>query len=198
MPRKKCPRRSPSGAADEIAYTAHDLDDGIRSGLLAVGQLEAEPLWREIRSGARERLGDVAERVLDAQTIVALLNLLATDLIEATSARVESAGVQSADDVRGAGTRLVGLSKRTERRFRALKRFVRENLYEHPQVVGASREAERVVADLYHAYRKDASRVPDNVVDRFETDGEARAVADYIAGMTDRFATAAHQRLAQP
>jgi dGTPase len=184
--------------ADEIAYTAHDLDDGIRSGLLAAGQLEAEPLWREIRSGARERLGDVAERVLDAQTIVALLNLLATDLIEATSARVESAGVQSADDVRGAGTRLVGLSKRTERRFRALKRFVRENLYEHPQVVGASREAERVVADLYHAYRKDASRVPDNVVDRFETDGEARAVADYIAGMTDRFATAAHQRLAQP
>ena len=100
-----------------------------------------------------------------------------------------------ADAVRNARERFVRLSKPVERRFLELKRFLRTNLYHHHQVVEMSRRAERVVADLYRIYGDDPAKLPPQVPDRFEMDGKARAIADYIAGMTDRFAQAEHRRL---
>jgi dGTPase len=183
--------------ADEIAYTSHDLDDGLRSGLLDLEQLDAEPFWREFRAGARDRLGGVSEPVLNAQTLIALLNHLVTDLVEATATRLESADVDSADAVRNAEQRFVRLSKPVERRFLELKRFLRTNLYHHDQVVAMSRRTERVVADLYGVYGDDPAKLPPQVPDRFASDGKERAIADYIAGMTDRFALAEHRRLTE-
>ncbi|UCE86801.1 MAG: deoxyguanosinetriphosphate triphosphohydrolase [Deltaproteobacteria bacterium] len=181
--------------SDEIAYTSHDLDDGLRSGLLGMEQLDTEPYWRALRADARRRLGPVSDSVLNAQTVLALLNQLVTDLVEATAERLTAAGLRSAEEVRNARRRFVRFSKEMERRFLHLKRFLRKNLYHHPEVTRMSREAERVVADLYRIYSEDPARLPPQVPDRFDTDGRARAIADYIAGMTDRFALAEHRRL---
>jgi len=184
--------------ADEIAYTNHDLDDGLRSGLLGLAQLEADALWRETRAAAVRRIGAAPERVLQAQTIVALINRLVTDAVEATARRIEAAGVGSLDAVRAHPERLVGFSPAVREGARALKRFLLENLYHHPRVLRMNRKAERVLGDLWQCFREEPRQLPRHVMERFEQDGEARAVADYVAGMTDRFALAEHKRLLDP
>jgi dGTPase len=181
--------------ADEIAYLNHDLDDGLRSGLLSPAQLAEAPLWREASEGTRQRLGDVAEPVFHAQVIVALLNGLVTELIEASAARLAASGVASGDDVRAWPQPLVGFPPEVEAQRRALKSFLYENLYHHPRVLELSRRAEETLGDLYHAYRADPALLPEHVLARFAEEGEARAIADYIAGMTDRFALSEHERL---
>lgn len=183
-------------AADEIAYTVHDLDDGLRSGLLEVDALEKVTLWAETRGELASRLGAVSERVLRAQTIVALINRLVTGLIEATAQRVESAGVRNVDEVRAFEQRLVGFEPALDTRTRELKRHLHDHLYDHPRVRQVSERAVRILGDLFTAYRRDAGLLQDHVRARFAVDGEARAVSDYIAGMTDRFAIEEHRRLA--
>lgn len=181
-------------AADEIAYANHDLDDGLRSGLLREGQLEAVPLWREALREATERHSQAPERVRRAQTIVRLINRLVTDLIEATAARLESDPVSSAEEVEDSETAWVGFSPELAREFQALKAFQREHLYQHPHVLRMSQRGAEVLAALYRFYRGKPERLPERVRARFEEEGEARAVADYVAGMTDRFALAEYER----
>ena len=100
--------------------------------------------------------------------------------------------------MRGAASRLGGLSEGTERARVELKDFLYRNLYHHPDVLRTTQEAERVIGDLFRAYREDPSRLPEHVRARFGEDGEARAIADYVAGMTDRFARSEHARLHEP
>lgn len=181
--------------ADEIAYTNHDLDDGLRAELLELEALATVTLWRDAREAARERLGDPAEGVLRAQTIVTLLDGLATDLVETTAERLAAAGVTCVDDVRKLRERCVGFSSETRSRFYALKRHLFDHFYMHPRVRRRSGRAERVLGGLFRAYRSDPRLLPDHVSARFASDGELRAIADYIAGMTDRFALAEYTRL---
>ena len=180
--------------SDEIAYLIHDLDDGLRSKLLTLGLLEEVPLWRETRRGVCERLRDAEERVRRAQTLVALVDLLVTDLVEETARRVERVGAASVDDVRAAKEPLAGFSEPVHARKSALKEFLYENLYHHPSVRRMTEQAERVVSDLFRFYREDPARLPRRLATRMSEEGEARAVADYVAGMTDRFALAEHER----
>jgi dGTPase len=182
--------------ADEVAYTNHDLDDGLRSGLLRVGDLDGVALWRETRRAASERLGAVSDRVLHAQTIVALIDRLVTNLIETTARRLEALGAASVDEVRGTQERIVELSPDLVERLADLKRFLFENLYHHREVLASNQRAVGVIGDLFEAYRADTGLLPRHVQAHFETDGEARAIADYIAGMTDRFALTEQQRIA--
>jgi dGTPase len=184
--------------ADEIAYTNHDLDDGLRAGLLDLEQLDEVPLWRETRREVIDMLGDVSERVRRAQTIVALINRLVTDLVEASAARLEASGVDSVDAVRATVGRLVGFSPEMEKRKRGLKRFLQRHFYQHPHVLEMSEKGARVLGELYGAYRDEPRHLPANARERFPVDGEARAVADYVAGMTDRFAMAEHWRILGP
>jgi dGTPase len=184
--------------SDEIAYTNHDLDDGLRSGLLTLEQLDGEPLWRETRAGVAARLAGASERVLRAQTIVALINRLVTDVLEASAARIEKAEVASPEAVQALDGTLIGPSPELADATRALKRFLFEQLYQHPRVLRMNRKAERILGDLYGIYRAEPRQLPRNVVDRFSEEGEARAIADYIAGMTDRFALAEHKKLLDP
>ena len=179
---------------DEIAYTNHDLDDGLRSELLDLEQLEEVTLWREARAEVAARMGEVAPRVLRAQVIVALINRLVTDLVESTPQRVASAGVESVDGVRAMARRLMGFSPEIEKGKRDLKRFLDRELYHHPHVVRVSERAAGILGELFHAYREDVSRLPEHVRTRLPVDGEARAIADYVAGMTDRFAIEEHRR----
>jgi dGTPase len=181
--------------ADEIAYTNHDLDDGLRSGLLRVEALDDVPLWREVHREVATRLGDASEPVQRAQTIVALINHLVADLVAATAARLEREAPRDLDAVRRARERMVGFSPALEKGLRELKQFLYRNLYDHPAVVATTNDAERVLAELWSALRADPSVLPAQVRARFADDGTARAIADYVAGMTDRFALAEHRRL---
>ena len=181
--------------ADEIAYLNHDLDDGLRSGLLTDALLAAVPLWRTTRAEVIAHIGAASETVLHAQTIVALINKLVTGVIRASAGRVAESGVASADDVRGQPLALIGPSAELAEEQRALKRFLYERLYHHPRVIASMQQAEETLAALYRAYRRDARLLPPQVAARFAEAGEARAIADYIAGMTDRFAVAEHERI---
>ena len=181
--------------SDEIAYTVHDLDDGLRSGLLELADLKSVALWDDTHRQVRDRLGASSARVLLAQTIRALLDRLATELIENSVARVEKLAVHSVEEVRRTPEPIVGFSAEVAAARRELKRFLYENLYEHSRVAAVSDRAAQAIRDLFATYRKDTSLLPRHVRARFELDGEARAVADYIAGMTDRYALGEWARL---
>ena len=181
--------------SDEIAYTNHDLDDGLRSELLSLEQLDAVPLWRDVHDETRARMPDAPIPVLQAQTIVALLNRLVTDLVEATARRLDAAQPADVDAVRAAPERWLESSPALAKGLRELKEFLYRNLYYHPHVVATTDKAERVLEELWLVYRSDPSRVPEQVRAHFADDGETRAIADYVAGMTDRFALAEHRRL---
>jgi dGTPase len=179
--------------ADEIAYLNHDLDDGLRSGLLDWEQLARVTLWSE--ACAVPPRGDAPERVERAQRIRALLDGLATDLVRETLRGLVAGGFASADAVRRHPEPLVRFSPRVARLQRELKEFLFEHLYQHERVLAVSGRAVQTLGDLYRHYRARPSALPPAVVARFPEEGEARAIADYIAGMTDRFALAEHEKL---
>jgi dGTPase len=181
-------------AADEIAYTNHDLDDGLRSGLLSWEELEELELWRETRAAVTRRLAACSDRVRRAQVIVGLIDRLVTDLIESSAARLEVSAVDSPDAVRAAPERLVGLSGELDKAVRELKQFLHHHFYLHPRVVETTDRAAAVLGDLFRLYRERPELLPEHVRQRCAADGEARAVADYVAGMTDRFAIEEHRR----
>ncbi|HVH04388.1 MAG TPA: deoxyguanosinetriphosphate triphosphohydrolase [Myxococcota bacterium] len=182
-------------ASDEIAYLNHDLDDGLRSGLITAEQLEGIALWREARERVEFAQPDAVESVVRASAVRALIDGLVTSWIEATAERVAESGVASADAVRARKERLGGLPPEAERGRIELKDFLYRNLYHHPEVLRMTKQAESVLGDLFRAFRAEPLRLPEHVRARFAEDGEARAIADYVAGMTDRFALAEHQRL---
>lgn len=184
--------------ADEIAYTNHDLDDGLRSGLLTLEMLETCELWAHTRRSVEQRATAASERVVRAQIIVELINRIVTDVVEESAARLGERGARSIDEIRAAATPLIRPSKAIAEATRDLKRFLFENLYHHPRVLRMNRKAERILGDLYRVYRDDPRQLPRHVTRRFAADGEARVIADYIAGMTDRFALAEHKKLLDP
>ena len=185
--------------ADEIAYLHHDIDDGLRSGLLTIEMLDEQPLWKEARV-ERRRLerADCSFSVARTQTIGALLNRLNTDLIEETSRRLENDPPASVDALRDRREPLVGFSPEVDRRKRQLKSFLYERFYHHPHVQRRSRKAEWIVGDLFRTYRDDPELLPAHVRSRFAREGRLRAISDYIAGMTDRFAMDEHRKLLDP
>ena len=182
-------------AADEIAYTNHDLDDGLRAGLLDLEALDDVLLWSESRREVAETFGGVPERVSRAQTIITLMNRLVTDLVEASASRLAEAGVESVEQVRATPDPLIGYSPEIEKQKRELKSFLDRDFYHHPRVLEMSENGARILARLFDCFGEQPRRLPEQVRARFSSDGEARAIADYVAGMTDRFAIAEHERL---
>ena len=197
------PERGPSPSleaqvadhADEIAYLNHDLDDGLRSGLLDWKQLESVALWADSLAGLPRAVHASGERVLRAQVIRALMDRLVTDLARESARALLEAGVKAPDAVRREREPLIRFSPATGASQRKLKEFLYDQLYQHPRVLEVSRNAERTLGDLYRAYRAKPASLPAHVLARFPEEGEARAIADYIAGMTDRFALAEHEKL---
>ena len=181
--------------SDEIAYTVHDLDDGLRSGLLNHADLKCVRLWNETHQRVLDELGAASPRVLRAQTIRAHVDRLVTELVECSAAKIDASGVGSIEDVRRTQERMIGFAPEIDEIRLELKRFLYENLYEHPQVAEASNRAAEAIRDLFAIYRADLGLLPEHVRARIELDGEARAVSDYVAGMTDRFALGERERL---
>ncbi|MEA3105597.1 MAG: dGTPase [Gammaproteobacteria bacterium] len=191
--------------ADEIAYNNHDVDDGIRAGLITVEQLLEVPLFREYH---REVLGtypDLGGRRLVYEILRRMINRLVSDLIDSSAERLRSSGVGSIADVREHSQPLIGFSDATRDLNYALKTFLREHVYRHYKVRRMTSKARRVVGALFDAFFNDPTLMPvehQNSGGRLErgqgTAGRARAVADYIAGMTDRYAILEHRRLFDP
>ncbi len=188
--------------ADEIAYNAHDMDDGVRSGLLSLEQLEDVPLFSQYR---RETLGvhpDLQGRRLLFETIRRMLSAQVYDVIDATRLALEKAAPVDVQAVRELPA-LVGFSSEMALQSTSLKRFLLQNLYRHPQVAHTTQAAQQVVRDLFEAYMADPAQMPQAHIDRFDGRDRPdaagakpeRVVADYIAGMTDRFAAKEHERL---
>jgi dGTPase len=179
--------------ADEIAYSNHDLDDGLNSGILDLEMLEDIWIWREAKGIASERWRGRDGTVEPRQTITALIDILVTDAIDSTAKRLSAANPATADEARKSEQLLVGYSDRVHVGKRELKEFLRKHFYYHPRVQRMTDRAEKILSDLFRVHREDLSLLPDKAR---EGDGDdARRVADYLAGMTDRFAMSSHAKL---
>ncbi len=180
--------------ADEMAYTAHDVDDGVRSGLLTLLQLDAVALFRRCRDealAAHPALATLAGRRLLFETLRRMLSALVHDLVNATEAALAAHAPASADALRGMPS-LACFSPAVRHDLSDLKRFLFAELYRHPQVMHSTERARSVVTELFAAYVETPAEMP---ADFAAAADSHRAVADYIAGMTDRFALREHQRL---
>jgi putative dGTPase len=178
--------------ADEIAYNAHDLDDGVRSGLLTLEQVAAEPLAARFHAQALAEHPRLQGRRLLYETIRRMLSEQVYDVIRHTRAALAEAAPASADAARAVPAPLVRFGSDMRAQSSALKRFLFANLYRHPQVEATMQAARQIVRELFAAYCADPAQMPASFAARAERE---RAVADFIAGMTDRFAISEHERL---
>jgi dGTPase len=177
--------------ADEVAYNAHDIDDGVRSGLLSLDQLRSVPLVQHYLHEALGEYPKLDEKRLLAETIRRMLSAQVYDIIDATGAALRAADPADVRAVR-ASPPLLCFSPTMRAASTELKRFLFANLYRHAQVHETRQRAEEVLRDLFGLYIGDAGLMP---AEYAQTDDLPRACADYIAGMTDRFALKEHQRL---
>ncbi len=193
--------------ADEIAYNNHDVDDGLRSGLITLEQLREVRLFARHCAAVESEYPELRGRRLIHETVRHIINTLVCDLIDTTSAQLAEAAPRSPDEVRAA-PRLAAFSAPLLEESRELKRFLRVNLYRHHQVLRMTNKAQRIIADLFDAFLSMPQLLPPQYQVRgvseetksgaesgAESGIQARAVADYIAGMTDRYAIKEHRRL---
>lgn len=184
-------------AADEMAYTTHDLDDGLRSGMVTPHALDGIALW-EILVGTFNWRGPLLQDLERHRMIRHLVGLMVTDMIAATDARLKESGAKSALDVQKLAYNVIGYSEDMQRRNRELKDFLYTKLYRHYRVVRMQVKAEHIIEDLFDAYKAEPLILPDHVQQWIPARGLERTLCDYIAGMTDRYAIDEHARLHDP
>ena len=181
--------------ADEIAYNNHDIDDGLRSGLLTVEQMQEVGLYARYSAEVQKQFPAISGRRAINETVRRMINALVVDLIDTSRAKIAEAGVKTIDDVRNAPP-LIGFSESMKGEAQELKRFLRNNLYQHYQVNRMTSKARRIVTDLFGIFLSGPQLLPpDYQVDGSDVIEQARRVADYIAGMTDRYAMREYRRL---
>jgi dGTPase len=179
--------------ADEIAYNNHDVDDGLRSGLLSLEQLAEVGIFKRHMRAALKAFPRLAGRRLIHETVRRMIDTLVTDLIRSSAAAIRRHAPRSVDEVRRAPA-LIGFSDAVRREQLELQRFLRANLYQHYRVARMSAKARRIVTELFHAFLADPRLLPLEFQGR-AAEHKARAIADYVAGMTDRYAMLEHRRL---
>lgn len=179
--------------ADEIAYNNHDIDDGIRSGLLSVNQLRELTLFNQHYEQVKQQAPKASGRRLVAEIIRAMINTLVVDLTTNTQANLRQHRPDSVDAVRQLPP-VVAFSPEIRRQATAMKQFLLENLYQHFQVLRMTSKARTIVRELFVAFMQEP-RLLTHTYQRDDADDQARAIADYIAGMTDRYAITEHHQL---
>lgn len=184
--------------ADEIAYDAHDLDDGLRAGLFTLEDLEELVIWQELCDGAGWRPGESFTSLHRHEIIRELIGRSVVDVMAQTGAALAAADIDSPEKLQDHSANVVGYSPAFGEKVRALKRFLYTRMYRHYRLVRMQTKAERFIADLFDAYMKEPDMLPGETRDRLEEAPRARVVADYIAGMTDRYALDEWQKLYDP
>lgn len=183
--------------SDDIAYDNHDIDDGIRAGLLSIGQLVEVPFVRAGWDRVKGRYPDLPDAQLVPELIRDQIGVMVNDVIETTRANIAETGVETVEDVRAAGRMLGGFSPAVAEAERQWKRFMYATLYHHPQQLAASASAQKIVNDLFAAYHADPGLMADGWAERCEAGepAKSRHIADFIAGMTDRYALSRHREI---
>jgi dGTPase len=179
--------------ADEIAYNNHDVDDGLRSGLITLEQLSEVPVFARHLADVKNRYPHLEGRRLIHETVRRMINSQVQDLCQQSSKNISAAKPGSIEDIRKAGA-LIKFSPEMQQQQLELKQFLRNKLYRHYRVNRMSSKAQRIVRDLFAAFHDDPKLMPDEFQMRAREE-KPRAVADYIAGMTDRYAIREYRRL---
>ena len=181
--------------ADEIAYNNHDIDDGLRSGLLTTDQLNEVTLYARYRHEAESQFPGISGRRAINETVRRMINALVDDLIQQSRSNIRHAEIKTIEDVRNAPP-LIAFSENMKKEAQELKRFLRTNLYHHYQVNRMTSKARRIVTDLFDIFISGPELLPlDYQIAGDDKMAQARKVADYIAGMTDRYAMREYRRL---
>jgi dGTPase len=186
-----------ANAADELAYTAHDLDDGLRSEMINPDMLEGITLWEMLLEGVGRRYTPLESQVRH-EIIRQLIGIEVTDLVRTTDQRLRESGVRTLEELQRLSYNVVSYSEDMARRNRQLKDFLYANLYRHHRVVRMAVKAERLLSDLFQAYHDEPAMLPRHVQELVEERGLERTICDYIAGMTDRYAIEEYQKLFDP
>ena len=184
--------------ADDIAYDSHDIDDGLRSGLLTLEMLEQAPLSAPILAGVRDLYPGLDPVRTGHELMRRQITSMVEDVIRTAAARLEREKPRSVEDVHAASAPFICFSDDMRKEEKGLKAFLFQNLYHHPSVLAVRRRAERIVRDLFDAYFADPRSMPEGWRDGLDRSGErvkARHVADFLAGMTDTYAIKEHRRL---
>ncbi len=184
--------------ADEIAYNAHDLDDGLRAGLFTLSDLDDLAIWRELTDHVAWKPGEHFSSMHRHEIIRELIGRSVGDVMTRTAAALEANNIDSPEKLQRHSENVVAYTQDFGQKVRALKKFLYERMYRHYRVMRMQTKAERFVADLFDAYVKEPHMLPGETQERLESASVERVVADYIAGMTDRFALDDWQRLYDP
>ena len=184
-----------ANVADELAYTSHDLDDGLRSGMISPSQLDGIALWEIVNESIGRRRSDTLDDLARHQIIRRLINFEITDLIQSIDRYLRKSNVSSSLELQKLPFNVAGFSEDMYRRNRELKDFLFNKLYRHHRVVRMSVKSERIITDIFSMYQRTPSALPEAVQELIPQRGLERTICDYIAGMTDRFAIDEHLRL---
>ncbi len=181
--------------ADEIAYTCHDLDDGLRSGIINFKELEKVSLWKEIEK--LSEIEKIPEKHKRHVIIKNLINYLVNDVVNQSIKNIENSGISSIEDVRKSKT-LIFHSEEVKRKHTQLRKFLEENMYENYRVIRMAQKAARIIKELFNAYSDEPKQLPPHIQKRIGKEPKEIVICDYIAGMTDRFAQIEHKKLFDP
>ncbi len=194
-----------ANVADEIAYNNHDVDDGLRSGLVSLEQLQEIRLFHDQYVAVKRAYPDLAQRRVIYEVVRRMINIQVTDLVESSRRHLQAAVPADIDAVRAQAAPLIGFSDGMREQNLELKRFLRKHLYQHYRVRRMSAKAQRVIRALFEVFMEDPQLLPPEYAahsarlrDKHGEAGHARACADYIAGMTDRYAIAEYERVLNP
>ena len=176
----------------------HDVDDGLRAKLFTLDELRSEPLVGPVLEGVEARYPGLSGSRLKHEMVRRMIDNMVRDLTDETRRNIDEFGPESAQDIRNAGRAMVEFSPEMREQVDGLRRFLHTNMYRHPRVVEAAAQGKQVVSDLFSRYMADPKALPEEWrmrVGAVDDTSGARIVADFIAGMTDRFAINEHERL---
>ena len=183
--------------ADEAAYNAHDLDDGLRAGMFDLDKLESLEIWQILKAGVGWENGPFND-MLRHEMIRELVGLEVTDMVQATHGRLEAAGIDSPEGVQDHAHNLVDYSTELKPKIKELKAFLYQNMYRHYRLMRMQAKARKYISDIFDAYVAEPQMLPTKTQEKLAFRSSERVVCDYIAGMTDRYALEEWERLFMP